>query len=1136
MRTLGKRLIWLIILAWAAVVAQSDFPGARTADPAASEKSSPAASPQETTSPPVSAAPDGESKGPVDKAAHAAPPTVADDTQIFYVRDKQGRLIPLLGFSYEDLLKFIEQKAGGNASAEQPQYSLQQLVITGQAKGDQAELEAVYKIQLDSTGSVEMPLVGGGAVLREPEKYQGPGEHALVFDAAGGSYRLRLRGDAKSEHQITLKIAAPIKTIAGQHRLEMTLPAAAASRLSLRWPDANITVSNHTGAATADVKAAGGGSEINLLGLGGPLSLAWKETTGAESSPPVLEATGEVLARIDSRSVQFEAVLSVRSFGAEFDRFRVKLPRGAQWVGSEPAPQGYTLAASGDASQQIVEVQLAQKTAGPVEIRLRAERAYDVTKPDETLELAGFEVLEAVPHRQWGHLAVAVTGDWQVTWGRRDRMQQVDDLPDWLRRKDVVAGFEYFGQPAALAVRITPRKTRISVEPEYVYFVESQQVRLEARLKYAIRGAKAFALDVGLAGWQIDEIGPAGTVDSDAALASTGPVVKAPLLQATTGDVEVTIKAHRGIPADAKRVELTLPTLFADVQGPALVAVAPADNVHLHPVDAELVGLRREAALPGMKLPPRQQAAFFYRGEQAAAKFVGEIQRMPQVVSAAVDSTIEVRHEELRVDQSIKYRVEHEPLAALSLEVPKALLSADAKWELLLEGQPLAITPATAGEAASARIDVPLPNPKIGDFEVQVRSQWPETALTAAANGERTVPLVMPAGGALTGNTLTIDAEAGIAVQAHDPAWTEAEGPKGQEAAGGGGALQLSAAQGATEITLNIGRADRRGKSDTVVDRAWVQTWLTGAGRQDRAVYRFSGGEQPIEVSLPPGVSAGNVEARLDGQSVPIVATSEQNLAVRLDPRGGHQHVLELQYQFDDRFARMGAIEAQLPRFNTSVWMQRMYWQLILPGDRHLLSGSSELSLGVFLDLVGLVLGPQGADGSGGIGRVVRRSEKLHRRKKPINICSAWRETPSGLRRSVERGQIVMIASLAVLCVGLLLLYLPAIRRPATLLVGGVLLLALAAWNADLALLLAQASVLGVALVFLSGYLEYAVARRRRGAVVAAHRQFDPEAKQHAGADPRIGSGRCRGELRQFQLRGRAGNRAGDWLSHALAR
>ncbi len=343
----------------------------------------------------------------------------------------------------------------------------------------------------------------------------------------------------------------------------------------------------------------------------------------------------------------------------------------------------------------------------------------------------------------------------------------------------------------------------------------------------------------------------------------------------------------------------------------------------------------------------------------------------------------------------------------------------------------------------------------------------------------------MPAAGALTSNTLTIESEAGIAVQAHDPAWSEAEPAQGEAAANGRNAHQFSAAQGATEITLTVGREDRRGKSDTVIDRAWVQTWLTGAGRQDRAVYRFSGAEQPLEISLPPGVSAGNVEARLDGQSVPIVATSEQTLAVRFDPRGGREHVLELHYQFDGEFARLGTIEAQLPRFSSNVWMQRMYWQLILPGDQHLISGGGEVTPEFSWVWSGMYwarrapLDQAELEEWSGAQRETPPPEKANR-----YLFSVAGNPERLMARTVERGQIVLIASLAVLCVGLLLIYLPVMRRPVTLLAGGVLLLAVAAWNADLALLLAQASVLGVALVLLSGYLEQTISRRRTGAVV----------------------------------------------------
>ena len=137
----------------------------------------------------------------------------------------------------------------------------------------------------------------------------------------------------------------------------------------------------------------------------------------------------------------------------------------------------------------MVEVQFAKRTVGPVEVRLSTKRAGDTAaRGDNWLELAGFEFPEAA--RQWGTIAVSVAGDWQVLWGASRGVRQIDQLPEALRRKDVTAGFEYFAQPSSLMARLVPRKTRIGVEPEYVVLVDSDQVRLEARLRYTVRGAQ----------------------------------------------------------------------------------------------------------------------------------------------------------------------------------------------------------------------------------------------------------------------------------------------------------------------------------------------------------------------------------------------------------------------------------------------------------------------------------------------------------------------------------------------------------------------------------------------------------------------------------------------------------------------
>src|SRR5690606_29962198 len=99
-----------------------------------------------------------------------------------------------------------------------------------------------------------------------------------------------------------------------------------------------------------------------------------------------LESTGQILARIDSRSVQFDARLTVRSLSGEFDRFRVKLPPGAQWIPIEnTSAAGYSVKLAENSTtnskspvNQVVEVRLAQNTVGPVDVQLKAERAHDV--------------------------------------------------------------------------------------------------------------------------------------------------------------------------------------------------------------------------------------------------------------------------------------------------------------------------------------------------------------------------------------------------------------------------------------------------------------------------------------------------------------------------------------------------------------------------------------------------------------------------------------------------------------------------------------------------------------------------------------------------------------------------------------
>ncbi len=97
-------------------------------------------------------------------------------------------------------------------------------------------------------------------------------------------------------------------------------------------------------------------------------------------------------------------------------------------------------------------------------------------------------------------------------------------------------------------------------------------------------------------------------------------------------------------------------------------------------------------------------------------------------------------------------------------------------------------------------------------------------------------------------------------------------------------------------------------------------------------------------------------------------------------------------------------------------------------------------------------------------------------------LFSALGKPPPAEVRLAARTWIVLGASGAALIVGLLLIYVPPLRHPATLLLLGVALPAAGLIAPAPTMLFAQAAALGLALALVAGMLERAARRRRAAA------------------------------------------------------
>jgi len=233
---------------------------------------------------------------------------------LYYLKDKQGSLqaVPGLSFEeFEDLYKLKLQLAQGQP---RPRYSLQQMSISGTAAAEQADLTVQFRVLLREDQWTRVPLGLDGSLLREPAVYKGPGEQFLHFEPDGEGYVSWIRGQAGQQHELTLKLLVPLSAVGEETRLKLLLPRATSAELKLRVPAADAVARVSEGAALLGASPAGStATELKVGGLGGDFQMAWRRAGGrAAETTPVLEASGVVLAKLDSRGADCEATLSVR--------------------------------------------------------------------------------------------------------------------------------------------------------------------------------------------------------------------------------------------------------------------------------------------------------------------------------------------------------------------------------------------------------------------------------------------------------------------------------------------------------------------------------------------------------------------------------------------------------------------------------------------------------------------------------------------------------------------------------------------------------------------------------------------------------------------------------------------------------
>lgn len=926
--------------------------------------------------------------------------------EIFYMQDDAGRLVPVPGFRYRDFVDLLRLQEGLPGTPEPPAVVLETATMrldmpastAGVANAPPAGVDrglarATVELTLRQTrgGWASLPLGLEGLLLAAPPRYQGAGrvllEPALAEPldrgATGAGYRLWVTGPVEQpvegmRHTIILEGSLAVEITPAADSFSLHMPRAAAALVEIRSPRIDPVVSVRP-AAFAPVVAAlpdAVGSLVTLGGIAGVVQVRLGER-GSVAEPgarvvtaaAVPQAFVESVLRIDGRAAVTEATIRLENLPAGMRTVRVALPprAGLRSIRSPAALQA--LEGSAAAAEAVVRVE--PDASGGCVVEMECERPVDVTGR-EPFQPVGFTV-DAIPlWRQWGRLVVVADGEWQVDWDDLGGLRRIDP-PAATRRPGVVAAFAYDAQPAAVALRVRPRGSRVVIEPEYRYDVAGFRVSLDARLRVAIRGAPVSRIAVDLDGWDVDEVGPAGVVDSAAVSTSDGAIV-IPFAQPLSGDAVVELRCGRQIPADAAEVEWRIPSPQADLVGPASIFVTSQSDIELLPDAARLQGLVRQFSPPALR-GDAERAALAYRLDGSVGIFRATRRFLPRRVDAVVSAQVEIDARSVATRETIRFDVAHVPLEFVTLAVPAPVVEAGT-LEVRQNGlllNPEVEEPATAfdtaaeaeteagsGPAAGAeqrpvRLRAMLSLPILGAGELTVAYDLPLPPIPPESTLAEDVPLVLPIDTRIGRQSLMLTAPETLAVDVRGDAWKRESAALGSIASRTWTTTRPQAA-----IPLAVSTRKRSPVAETVVEAAWLQTRLSAGRRED--TFRFavrSGASEQITFSVPPGMAPetgssreaaaadnADVEVRLDGRRQPGSLRPDGRVVVDLPRRAGEgTWLVELVSRRDHdgplpgfRAASMPVVVAlEPPSFPIGTQQRRFYWELLLEPDQHAL-------------------------------------------------------------------------------------------------------------------------------------------------------------------------------------------------------
>lgn len=890
------------------------------------------------------------------ESAKLATGTTAKTGKTVYVRDDAGNLIPLA--NDVDVKQLLGQLRNADEPAESvPLFHVTSIKLTGEVRGDIAELTAVIRLRVDDeTNWVRVPIRLEEALLRAEAEHTPP--EGLDAEKAGAKPDAREVGRdgirhwyfrGKGLHTLTLPLSVAVRDLLPAKRLRLTIPRTAVSSISLQVPLADVNVDvvsplkspyeiSHENVGDPDLGPPVPHSVIAVTGLAPQLDLVWSPKANAKQAQSVLRTETQMLIDLTRSPVYIAVSQEISPLSGAFAEVVVSLPDGFEAVAVDGTD--YASLVRDPEDKRHVTVKFKKSISQPTRLNWTLKSTADDAKLK--VVLSPMKVERARISR--GTIDIRTPDGFRFNRLEEHELERAS-VRGAVAADQIATAYQYHDDQFRLSLEAVPIAASFTVDP--VCFVRIEDNRIE------MHGIYRFHVDRGVVqavefqwprrtedGWEYKVRNRDGVELESVAAAAESLTVILPPQRPNTFEIHVFAKRPRD--PQNQVINLGFPGLAN--QSPATIVVS-----HAHNLDSQLTASDGSALLRISRDEQadvaKQFAAYivgvrptFHRLPASAFEAQATVIRHAQQVGVATEVEIELLDEIAKVTQTFKYDVQFEAISQVRLRLPVSLgLSVQPR---LLDGTRLVADGEGLTDGSWRRQQFQLPEGRLGAFDVVVRYELPLEQASADESLRQTIAFVR-----------SQDAEfSSVVVRLHESNLFDVQpfGAWKQSAQQQGVVVWQTDVANVDTIELDVQKLAVTRQRFTI-RKSNVQLNVMHDGTiVGRVAALVDGKVRSFAMTVPAGVQVARVWWNREEISSFQLKESPDGFDLRITIPVDNQASDVLSVDFTssvDRRSEWAMLhQMQWPQFDSSVWVEESFVDLWLPTEQYLFDFSRHLT------------------------------------------------------------------------------------------------------------------------------------------------------------------------------------------------